>query len=55
MKDGVSAMAVFVFGTATRVPRLAFLPPVRFQGIALMLMVMCVMTDMLDGSRTLFV
>lgn len=55
MKDGVSAVAVFVVRTATRVPCLAFLAPIRFQGTALMIVVMCVMTDMLHCSRTLFV
>lgn len=58
MNDGVSAVAVFVVGTATRVPCLAFLPflpPIRFHGAAVMLAVMCVMTDMLHCSRTLLV
>lgn len=55
MNDGVGAMAVFVVGTATRVPCLAFLPPVRFQGGAIMLVVMCMMTDMRHSARAFFV
>lgn len=55
MNDGVGALAVFVVRSATRVPCLALLPPFRFQDTALMLMVMCVVTDMLHGTRTFFV
>ncbi len=55
MNDGVGAMAVFVVRAATHVKCLALLPPVRFQGVGLMLVVMCVMTDMLHCSRTLLV
>lgn len=55
MNDGVSVVAVFVVGTATRVPCLAFLPPVLFQSGAMMLAMMCVMADMVHRSRTLLV
>lgn len=55
MNDGVSAVAVFVVGTATRVPCLAFLPRIGFHCAAMMLAVMCVMADMLHGGRPLLV
>lgn len=55
MNHGVGAMAVLVIRIATRVPRLALLRPFRFQDTAIMLTVVCVMTNMLHGTRTFFV
>ncbi|PKO82484.1 MAG: hypothetical protein CVU19_01365 [Betaproteobacteria bacterium HGW-Betaproteobacteria-13] len=55
MNDRVTEMVVVMVRTATRVPRLALLPFIRFQDAALMLVMMCVMADMLRYSRTLLV
>lgn len=46
---------MFMLRIATRVQRLAFLRPIRFQGTAPVIVVVGVMADMLDCSRTFLV